>query len=169
MHLSQKVSSPARYPRPEIKCQLLETLFGYWESLNSRAGIPEKLSFNPIDIPGLVWPRIFMIDILEGLRNYRVRLLGTYLVDAYGQDFKGCRLDDDEIPRITQSATYRLLPKLQLSGKPQYFFGTTPFRYTDSYREVEQVLMPLADSTGRIAYAVGGVDYRGFCQRQGPS
>lgn len=168
MEISQQISGAARYARPEIKSPLLEILFEYWEKLAANVGVPQKTIFNPIDVPGTVWPRIFIIDILEGVRNYRVRLLGTYLVDAYGQDFTGCNMNDGEIPRITQSATYRLLPKLQSSGLPQHYFGPTPFRYTDSYREVEQVLMPLADPIGRIAYAVGGVDYLGFCQRQGP-
>lgn len=143
---------------------LLATLYQYWRSLKRTDGVPLKQAFNPIDLPGSVWPRIFMLDILDGPENYRVRLLGTYLVDAYSRDLTGHRLVESEMPGITASATWRMLPALVAKREAQYYFGPTNFKFGDMYKRIEQVLMPLADDRGDIRYAIGGIDFIEFCE-----
>jgi hypothetical protein len=142
---------------------LLVTLYRYWRSLAPAGEVPRKCAFNPIDLPGAVWPRIFLLDILEGRQNYRVRLLGTYLVDACGRDLTGLHLVESEIPRIERSATWRMLPALVVEREPQYYFGPTSFRFGDVYQRIEQILMPLADDYGDVRYALGGLDFLEFC------
>jgi len=121
--------------------------------------MPRKREFDPAELPPRVLPRLFIVEFLEGAANYRLRLMGTYLRNTYGREFTWCRLVDDEMPGITQSDTYRLLGVMANTGEPQYSLGPTKFRFFDTYSLVEQVLLPLADDNGWLAFAIGAVDY----------
>ncbi len=86
--------------------------------------------------------------------------MGGYLVSAYGQDFGGRRLTDDEIPGISQTATCRLLDDIAATSLPQYYLGPTRMRFRDFESIVEQVLLPLSDeTTGQIVAAIGAINY----------
>ena len=141
---------------------LITDVLSYWRSLAPRDSIPFKDAFDPLGLRPLALPRVFLIDILAEERSYRLRLQGTYLVNAYGVDFTGRYMNDSEIPNVTKSRTYRLLHQIVASGEPQYDMGPTSFRFTDYYTDVEQVVMPLTDRSGRITHVVGAVDYPGY-------
>jgi len=145
---------------PSISCRQLATLCRHWESLTADGKPPARRLFSPVDLPGDVWAHLFLIEFLEGAGSYRLRLMGGYLVSAYGQDFGGRRLTDDEIPGISQTATCRLLDDIAATSLPQYYLGPTRMRFRDFESIVEQVLLPLSDeTTGQIVAAIGAINY----------
>ena len=149
------------------KNEHIQALFAYWDALPKFLDSPRKTDFDPVDLAVKVWPRLFMVDILEGQNEYRLRLLGTYLVEAYGRDFTGARFVDSEIPNVTRSQTYRLLGDLVATQKPQHYLGPTEFRFITDYAICEQILLPLVDDKGRIAHVVGAIDFPDDFKRAG--
>ena len=137
----------------------LRQLLDYWQRLKRDRRMPCKREFDPLDLPPRVLPRLFLIEYLEGAANYRLRLMGTYLRDAYGREFTWRRLIEEEMPGVTKTMTYQLLGVMMKTGEPQYNLGPDRFRFFDTYSLVEQVLLPLADDNGRLGFAIGALDY----------
>jgi hypothetical protein len=137
----------------------LRQLLGYWQRLKGARSMPRKREFDPIELSPRVLPRLFIVEFLEGAENYRLRLMGTYLRDTCGREFTWRRLVDDEMPGVTRTDTYRFLGVMAKTGEPQYNLGPSWFRFFDTYSLVEQLLLPLSDDNGHLAFAIGAVDY----------
>ncbi|MBL8805565.1 MAG: PAS domain-containing protein [Rhodospirillales bacterium] len=148
--------------RGRIRCPHLLELYEYWARMADGGRLPQRRRFDPLELSGPVWPRLFLIETASRPEECRVRVLGTYLVGAYGREFTGCRCTDAEIPRFSKSTTYRLLRDILHEKTPQYAYAETQFRFNDDYRHCEQVLLPLADDHGGLAAAVGAIDFPGL-------
>jgi hypothetical protein len=141
-----------------IQCPLLRELMVYWESLRSGDELPRKRDFNPLNLSVEVWPRLFLIDIADTM-DFRIRLLGTYVIAGLGQDFTGHRIADDDTPGASQSMAYRLLRELYAKQAPQHYVGPPKFGKTKRFNKCEQIYLPLIDDPGQICAAVGAIDY----------
>ena len=157
----KRLSKSSEMAEPEILHPALRAIHTYWTGLQSDGGLPRRSSLSPADIPREALPRVFLIEFLDDEAAYRLRLQGTYMVDAYQQDFTGRKMIDEEIPGISKSVTLKLLERLRADRAPQHFHGPTAFRVTDFYTEHEQILLPLTDRTGRICMALGAIDFTG--------
>jgi len=63
-------------------------LLAYW---NARRGVrfaPARADIDPADITALL-PDIMMVDVLDGGRDFRFRLIGTRIVEGLGRDSTG--------------------------------------------------------------------------------
>jgi hypothetical protein len=145
-----------------IENPLLKQLFEYWSELVLKDGVARKIRFDPIELPKDLWPRLFMVDVVETQPRYCFRLLGTYAVDAIGADLTGRHLIDSEIPGISGSVTLSLMEKLYLSDEPQHFIGAPSFARTRRFAKHEQLVLPLLDQSDALTAAVGAVNYSGF-------
>jgi len=157
----KRLSKPSDSVTHEIHHPALQAVFAYWSGLEAAAGLPLRSSMSPMDMPRESLPRVFLIEFLDDEETYRLRLQGTYMVDAYQQDFTGRKMVDAEMPGISKSVTLKLLKKMRADRAPQHFYGPTEFRFTDFYTDHEQILLPLIDGTGRITMALGAIDFPG--------
>jgi hypothetical protein len=148
--------------RARIRHRALATLYDYWRAL-APEGMPRRRDFDPVGLPGEVWPRLYLVKTGPRVEECQLRVLGTYIVAAYGRDFTGRHCNDGEIPRFSVSNTAGLLDRLLREPAARHHFGKTSFRFFDDYRTCEQVLLPLADDTGRLCAAIGAVDFPSFC------
>jgi hypothetical protein len=146
----------------QIESPLLKKLFEYWSALVLQGGTARKTRFDPIELPKDVWPRLFIVDVLETEPRFCFRLLGTYAVDALGEDLTGRHLVDSEIPGISGSVTFSLMEKLCLANEPQHFLGAPTFARTIRFDRHEQLILPLFDQPGALTAGVGAVNYTGF-------
>jgi hypothetical protein len=170
------VSSPAGISRlveeADIRHPLLRKLFSYWSGIALQGALPGAVAprkfFDIVDVPLPVWPRTFMMDVLEGTGNYRVRVLGSYLVQIHGHDDTGRRLVDAEIPGATHSRTYALLERMMHERAPVRYWGPTSLRFSGIDTPHEQIVLPLGDDAGRITTALGAVDYPEVAARRAP-
>lgn len=148
--------------RGQIRSPLLLELYDYWVRLGGNGQLPRRRSFDPLGLSAPVWPRLFLIETAAHIEACRVKVLGTYLVCAYGREFTGCRCTDSEIPRFSQSTTCRLLKAIMARPAPQYAFAETNFRFNNEYKHCEQILLPLADANGQLDAVVGAIEFPGF-------
>jgi hypothetical protein len=63
----------------------LKTLFAYWAAKCAGRFAPTREDIDPKDIPAIL-PNIHMHDVLDAGKAFRVRLLGTQIVAAVGED-----------------------------------------------------------------------------------
>jgi hypothetical protein len=80
-------------------------LLGYWRSKKSGRLMPRRADIDPTELPGRLWPRLMLIDVVrEKDRNrFRYRLLGGDVLRALGRDPTGEYLDE----AISPEAVYR--------------------------------------------------------------
>ncbi len=137
----------------------LQALWSYWRDLARGAPIPRRSDFDVLDVPVSAWPRVFMIDVLEGEKKYRFRVIGSYVVAAHKKDYTGRLVINEEIPNVTQTHAYRLIGESIASRAPKYFYDQTVFRFTNFSSMVEQIFLPLVDKDDKISSLVCALDF----------
>lgn len=68
-----------------LNALMLKTLFAYWLGKCAGRFAPSRQDIDPKEIPAIL-PNIHMHDVLDRGRALRVRLLGTQIVAAIGED-----------------------------------------------------------------------------------
>jgi hypothetical protein len=68
-----------------LKALALKTLFAYWLAKCAGRFAPSREDIDPKDIPAIL-PNIHMHDVLDAGRAFRVRIIGTRIVAAIGED-----------------------------------------------------------------------------------
>ena len=77
MSADVRIIRPPATAKPEIVA-----LYDYWRSKAPADGtLPGRKHIDPLDIPTLL-PHIWLVDVVDAPRRFRVRLLGTALVDT---------------------------------------------------------------------------------------
>ena len=76
-----------------IQSNILRQLFRYWDEKCGRRTAPSRGDIDPAQMVEFL-SNVFLIDVEEEPRRYRVRLMGTVLVQWYGQDVTGRYVDE---------------------------------------------------------------------------
>lgn len=79
--------------RPErIGAPHLRELLAFWEARRTERSLPLHADLDPIEMREFL-PILSVLDVEESPRRYRVRLAGTGINRAFGQDHKGRYFD----------------------------------------------------------------------------
>ena len=80
-------------------------LLDYWRSKRSACTMPRRADVDPTELPGRLWPRLMLIDVVreENRTRFRYRLLGGDVIRALGRNPTGEYLDE----AISPDAIYR--------------------------------------------------------------
>ena len=76
-----------------VESNTLRQLFLYWDEKRGQRRAPPRDEIDPAGMFGFL-PNVFLIDVEAEPRRYRVRLMGTILVNWYGQDVTGRYIDE---------------------------------------------------------------------------
>lgn len=118
-------------------------LFAYWRS-KLDDGLPSRREIDPIDIPAVL-PSICLTDVVRhgGGRRYRRRLVGTAVVEKFGQDNTGRWVDE----LYEGAALEEVLTSYEWvteTGRPRLDRCTLP-REGQHYVSYDRLTLPLAD------------------------
>ncbi len=70
-------------------------LFDYWRSKALAGRLPARKDIDPIDIPGLLpWLTLIEVDWSQAPPRFRIRLVGTGVVNRFGRDATGLWFED---------------------------------------------------------------------------
>lgn len=72
---------------------ILGNALSYWERKRGDRRIPSRRDIDPTEIPRLL-SHVQMIDVIDRGARFRYRLVGTALVEAFGQDYTGRFADE---------------------------------------------------------------------------
>lgn len=78
-------------PRP--RHQALCRLYDYWQAKRAGAFAPPRTAVDPAEIRDLL-PYIVLADVVGTPPRFRIRLAGTHVVEAYGEEITGRYADE---------------------------------------------------------------------------
>ena len=120
-------------------------LVGYWRRIHPpEGGLPGRRHFDPVDIPALL-PHLWLMDVFRDPWRFRIRLVGTAIVEFAGRDTTG-RWCHEAFPNFEVSEPYGQIVACAERGVP--VFGTTRLLVKNDNRLSQRVHLPLA-SDGR--------------------
>lgn len=111
----------------EPKSAYTKELYALWDELRGNAPMPSKNDFKPERMRAYL-PNLYIVDIIDGGADYRLRLIGTALTQMVGRDMTGCLLS--EVPEtrwraqvydlvIREKAPVAYLSRLGRLGGPE--------------------------------------------------
>jgi hypothetical protein len=131
-----------------------EEMFAYWASRREGGRLPGRAAIHPQHIKRHL-PTVSLIDVLDGPRDYRLRLAGTGLYGVYGQEITGRTLED--VYAGPAAAYWRgELDKICDSRRPGVGVHSLAWRGA-SHLSILWLRMPLA-SNGRDVDMILGYD-----------
>lgn len=71
----------------------LAAVYGYWCKLCGENDLPGANQFDPVELPAAILPYLTLLDVIDGGRSFRVRLVGTGTTVAVGRNATGDHLN----------------------------------------------------------------------------
>ncbi len=130
------VAIPGGYARE------IAAIVDYWTSIAPPDGLPGRQHFDPADIPELL-PHVWLTDVFRAPWRFRIRLVGTAVVDYAGRDSTG-KWCTEQFPNFEESAGYRDMVRCAGQGVP--VFRTARQLAVDGPRQSQRVHLPLAEN-----------------------
>lgn len=123
------------------------TLFAYWRR-RADGRLPSRREIDPVDIPAVL-PSISLTDVVrrDDGRRYRRRLVGTAVVETFGQDNTG-RWVDEVYRGESLAQLIAAYEEVVETARPRIDHCTLPVAGRD-YVSYDRLTLPLADD-GRV-------------------
>jgi len=135
----------------------LRDLLAYWIAIHPGDRIPSREAFDPLDVRKVL-PHLVLTDVERDPYRFRVRLMGTAVVDAMGGDFTGRYLDE-----VFPDAEHQLLIRDRIevaeTGLPNYRHGKSPTRFRLDFAALERVFLPFASDGRTVDQILSAVVY----------
>lgn len=121
----------------------LREVVRYWLEVHPRDRLPTRADFDPVQVPQAL-RNIALTDVERDPLRFRVRLMGTEVVQAFGRDFTGGYLDE-AIPGFEGSVVQRQRIEVAVTGLPGHYhgYGSVPFKL--DFAPIERVYLPFAE------------------------
>lgn len=126
----------------------IREMIAYWHAIHPAEGLPGRQHFDPIDIPRLL-PNLRMVDVEGRPPRFKTRLMGTVLLDFFGEEHTG-HYFDDLYPKFKQSKTYQDLYDVVANRRPNWRRGEPGLVYEKDFVTVERVYLPLAEDGSTV-------------------
>lgn len=114
---SASTEAPGRLGNIPEDCQeKIRQIVDYWISIHPESGLPGRQHFDPLDIPQLL-PNLRLQDIVGDPPRIRMRLMGTRILEFFGQEHTGKWFDATFVD-FKSSRTYQdFLSVVQTNGR----------------------------------------------------
>lgn len=120
----------------------IRAIVDYWAAIHPTEGLPGRQHFEPRDIPALL-PYLRLIDVLGPPLRFRIRLMGTQLVDALRADHTG-KFYDEVFENFERSSLHHELRAVVERHEPNWRRGDHRLNAGRDYILMERVILPLA-------------------------
>jgi hypothetical protein len=132
-----------------MQSDVLRQLFQYWDEKRGDHRAPSRDDVDPTGMFEAL-PNVFLIDVEAEPRRYRVRLMGTVLVEWYGQDITGRYVDE-----ITDQVL-GALHELVTTWRPWRLAGEYE-RRSGRVMLYELLALPLSTDGATVNMVLGGI------------
>jgi hypothetical protein len=123
----------------------LRELQAYWESKRGQFAAPPRSAIDPSEITSLL-PAILLIDVADVVgspHRFRIRLFGTGLVEAYGEEITGKFGDEIDLDHLMLALT-AFLETVVRECQPQYLRAEFT-KERGRHLKFEQIILPLSE------------------------
>ncbi|MGH6619224.1 MAG: PAS domain-containing protein [Alphaproteobacteria bacterium] len=114
----------------------------YWLSIKPGQALPGRQHLDPVDIPHLL-PNVWLIDVKRNPLRFVFRLVGTGVVEFFGNDPTGRRLDE-VFDEFEQTVAYKDFCSVAEDKEPRWRRGTPVLFHLEKFSRIERVYLPLA-------------------------
>ena len=118
------------------------SIIEYWRSIAPGEALPGRQHFDPTDIPRLLRD-IWLIDVSRDPLDFSFRLVGTAVVDFFGKDPTGSRLEDT-FPDFRSGVAYRDLADVANVAEARFRRGAPTLAPGSKIERLERVYLPMA-------------------------
>ncbi len=129
----------ASLPKP------LARLYSYWQAKRGDRLMPSRADINPVEMQAFL-SHTMLIDVLIHAQDeirFRMRLVGTHVVDGYGGEITGKYLDEidlgDQRDKLIEACLHSVNGK-----KPAYLSGKLRHKITGEIIAYERLGLPLS-------------------------
>lgn len=139
-------------PAPIAGNETLAELWRYWNAKRSARAMPLRKEISPLDIPRLL-PHLSLVDRLPS-GQFRYRLVGTAVAEAYGFDPTG-KTVDEALPEPRRTTANQHYAAAFAGGRA--VFTRNCYR-TGRVAELvaSRIVLPLADESGQTVMLLMG-------------
>ena len=135
-------------------CKLHRTIFEYWHESRGDAVLPGVEAMDPLSMPRSVMPHLTIIGPLPDGGTYKVRLVGTKLVNTVGFDHTGIVMHPDDGFQA-QLSRFKWMEENR-----QPYFSVAPLTFSHrTYKTYNAVALPFADPEGKVVRIVVVFDF----------
>jgi len=140
-----------------IESERLRDIYRYWLSKCRDGALPSRTDIEPTEIPALL-PNVFLVDVVDGGRDFRYRLIGTHITESVGFEFTGQLVSEFMIGReaALRATDYRKVIEHQ---EPRYGIGDM-VAFGGDQLSCERVLCPMSGDGESINMIFGGMIFR---------
>lgn len=141
----------------KIESTALQELYAYWDGKRAKRAMPSRSDIDPLEIP-LLLPNLLICDVEPESERFKVRLVGTKIVEFYGADYTGQYLDDLDLGdrRHAVLKAYRdCIRSKQPSVKSHMFWNIRGLHF-----QVERIILPLSDDQVRVNKILAGISFK---------
>jgi hypothetical protein len=132
----------------------MQALHSYWLAKRGDRSMPARKDIDPSEIKPLL-PYVMMID-MEAPYRYRMRLVGTGIVDFIGRDFTG-RIAGSEMPPDAARMMHAILDTVAEFRSPIFRAGKAYWWKEKAYRDFEACFLPLSNDDKTVNIILGGM------------
>jgi hypothetical protein len=125
-----------------------------YEALAGSRPMPHRTDFSASRFRWMVG-RMYLIDVLDGGNDFRIRLWGHFLEVVYGVDQTGVRIGEMDDRRLG-SALWRHYSNIVASKVPHFLPGAAVWPNGASI-QYQRLLLPFTDDAGEVSLILGAV------------
>jgi len=126
----------------------LRDLVRYWLSVHPGSRLPARADFDPLNVPRAL-PRLVLTEVERDPYRFKVRVMGTAIVTAFGADYTG-RYLDEVLPDFESDYSYLHRVEVAETGLPNYRHGNARMSFKLDFAPLERVYLPFATDGRRV-------------------
>lgn len=128
----------------------------YWDHKRAGCAMPSRSDIDPLEIPQLL-PNLLICQVEPNTERFKVRLVGTRIVEFYGGDYTGRYFDEVDFGDRRQAvlSAYRdCIRSKQPSVQAHMFWNVRGLHY-----RVERLILPLSDDQEHVNKVLAGISF----------
>ena len=142
----------------QIKAKILRKIYRYWRGKCREGALPSRADLDPTEILPALLPHVFLVDVVDGGRDFRYRLVGTHIVESVGFEYTG-RLVSEFMRGREEEMQARDYHRLVESREPQHVICNM-VAFGRDYMRFERVVCPLSSDGEAIDMIFGGLCFQ---------
>ena len=140
-------------PSHPVVCEI----FDYWNGKRGPRRMPSRADIDPIELRRLVH-HVVLYDVVEPGRLYRVRLVGSAIVDFYGVNATGAWAGS-HMPPASAAQMIEILTSVVAGRAPRLRAGLAHWHADKSYRSYEACFLPLSSDGEHVDKILAGIGF----------
>lgn len=142
--------------RQKLTSEKLKGAYDVWDSLRSGRVGPKRDELSPALLRSVL-ASTFMIDVVDGGRDFRFRFAGDRVIQFMGRRFAGMLLS--ELPGSSFFDNMRAMYSGCVASKGPVTSGVRPVTYPGKeFLEAEAMVLPLSEDGSNITHLFGAFE-----------